>query len=58
VADLLDPFRAITRHRRNWHPSAVQIPPPGEVDIWPRHRMAARVEPPCHAHGHIDSVPR
>jgi hypothetical protein len=28
------------------------MPPPGEVDIWLRHGLAARVEPLCHAHVH------
>jgi hypothetical protein len=34
------------------------MPPPREVNIRPRHGMVARVEPSCHAHGHVDSIAR
>jgi hypothetical protein len=32
------------------------MPPPREVDIRPQHGLVVRVEPPCHAHGHVDSI--
>jgi hypothetical protein len=56
--DLEDPFLAFSRHERDWHPPAVQMPPSREVDIRPRHSLVVRVEPSCHAHVHVHSIAR
>jgi hypothetical protein len=53
AVDLEDPFLASSRYGRDRHPPAVQMPPPREVDIRPRHGPVVHVEPPCHAHGHV-----